>query len=70
MWDALADSVWGGLDAPRVVVVWPDAGAVAEAHGDHAIALDILRDLPTSLADARCTAGRRTGFSVYVASAS
>ncbi|MGK5543426.1 hypothetical protein ACSNOH_01600 [Streptomyces sp. URMC 127] len=27
-WDALSDSVWGGLHAletPRVVIVWPDA---------------------------------------------
>ncbi|MFC8290724.1 hypothetical protein ACFUJ0_06805 [Streptomyces sp. NPDC057242] len=72
VWDAPADSVWGdphGLDAPRVVVVRPDAGPVVEAHGDHVIALDVLRDLPTSPADARCTAGRRTELSVYVASA-
>ncbi|WP_432116277.1 barstar family protein [Streptomyces sp. S1] len=73
VWDALADSLWNGLhdlDAPRVVVVWPDAGSVAEAHGDYAIALDILRDLPTSLADPRYDRGRRTELSVYVASAS
>ncbi|MFJ6247741.1 MULTISPECIES: hypothetical protein [unclassified Streptomyces] len=42
---------------------------LAEAHGDHVIALDVLRDLPTSPADARCTAGRRTELSVYVAPA-
>lgn len=42
-----------------------EAGAEA-----HAIALDVLRDLPPTLADPRCTAGRRTELSVYVASAS
>ncbi|WP_435187758.1 barstar family protein [Streptomyces sp. bgisy126] len=71
VWDALADSLWNGLHglgAPRAVVVWPDAGPVAEAHGDYAIALDVLRDLPPTLADPRCTAGRRTELSVYVAS--
>ncbi|MFJ7126897.1 barstar family protein [Streptomyces sp. NPDC098101] len=73
VWDALADSLWNGLhdlDVPHAVVVWPDAGPVAEAHGDYAIALDILRDLPPTLADPRYTGGRHTELSVYVASAS
>ncbi|MFI9004153.1 barstar family protein [Streptomyces sp. NPDC053541] len=72
VWDALADSVWNGLQelgAPLVVVVWPDAGPVAGAVGDHGIALDILRELVTSLADDWFTVGRPNGVAVYVAEA-
>ncbi|MFJ4341320.1 hypothetical protein [Streptomyces sp. NPDC088915] len=73
MWDALDDSLRSGLhalDALHVVVLRPDTGRpVARADGDHAIALDVLRDLPVSLADPRYDAGRRTELSVYVASA-
>ncbi|XIE80901.1 barstar family protein [Streptomyces sp. SBR177] len=72
VWDALADSVWNGLQelgAPLVVVVWPDAGPVAGAEGDHGIALDILRELVASLADDRFTVGRPNGVAVYVAEA-
>ncbi|WP_406346810.1 barstar family protein [Streptomyces sp. NBC_00648] len=60
VWEALADSLWGGLhalNAPRVVIVWPDAHPVAGAQGDFEIALDILREMVTSLAEAHYTAG-------------
>ncbi|MCX2185294.1 barstar family protein [Streptomyces sp. SKN60] len=73
VWDALADSVWGGLHglkSPRAVVVWPDARPVAGAEaaaGDFRIALDILRDVATSLADLRHTGGRPTQVAVYLA---
>ncbi|MFI5525200.1 barstar family protein [Streptomyces platensis] len=73
VWDALSDSVWGGLHAletPRVVIVWPDARPVADAHGDFWIALDILRDLVATLAEARYNGGRPTQVSVCVAPAS
>ncbi|MFJ4867593.1 hypothetical protein [Streptomyces sp. NPDC088757] len=72
VWDALGDSLWSGLhdlDAPHAVLLRPDAGRPAEGvDGDHAIALDILRDLPKSLADPRYAGGRPTELSVYVAS--
>ncbi|AJC52623.1 barstar family protein [Streptomyces sp. 769] len=73
VWDALSDSLWGGLDelkSPRVVIVWPDARPVAGAEGDFWIALDILRNVAESLAEVRYTGGRPTQVSVYVASAS
>ncbi|MFE3558553.1 hypothetical protein ACFXKW_27395 [Streptomyces sp. NPDC059193] len=72
VWDALSDSVWGGLHAlnsPRAVIVWPDTRPVAGAEGDFAIALSILRDLIATLAEARYTGGRPTQVSVYVAPA-
>ncbi|NEE34204.1 barstar family protein, partial [Streptomyces sp. SID7982] len=72
VWDALADSVWGGLHelkSSRVVIVWPDARPVAGAEGDFRTALSILRDVAASLAEARGTSGRPTQVSVYVAPA-
>lgn len=72
VWDALSDSVWGGLHelkSPRVVIVWPDARPVAGAEGDFRIALEILRDVTESLAEVRYTSGRPTQVSVYIAPA-
>ncbi|WHM40956.1 barstar family protein [Streptomyces sp. BPTC-684] len=72
VWDALADSLWGGLHAlnsPRAVIVWPDAQPVAGAQGEYWIALDILRDMVTTLAEAPYTGGRPTQVSVYIAPA-
>ncbi|MFF3446750.1 hypothetical protein ACFYXJ_06360 [Streptomyces sp. NPDC002667] len=72
VWDALSDSVWGGIHAlqsPRVVIVWPDVRLGAGAHGDFQMALDILRDVVATLAEARYTGGRPTQLSVYVARA-
>ncbi|MFE1365628.1 barstar family protein [Streptomyces anulatus] len=72
VWDALSDSVWGGLHelkSPHVVIVWPDARPVAGAEGDFWIALSILRDVADSLAEARYTGGRPTQVSVYIAPA-
>ncbi|MYV74557.1 hypothetical protein GT352_11505 [Streptomyces sp. SID1046] len=72
VWDALSDSVWGGLHelkSPRVVIVWPDARPVAGAEGDFWIALEILRDVAESLAEVRYTSGRPTQVSVYIAPA-
>ncbi|MFD9488327.1 barstar family protein [Streptomyces sp. NPDC059991] len=72
VWEALADSLWDGphaLNAPRVVIVWPDAHPVAGAQGDFEIALDVLREMVTSLAEAQYTGGRPTRVSVYIAPA-
>lgn len=70
VWDALSDSVGGGLHelkSPRVVIVWPDARPVAGAEGDFWIALEILREVVATLAEDRYTGGRPTQVSVYVA---
>jgi len=60
-WDALADSLWAGLDGlpdDRIVVVWSDASSMeAHAPDDFAIAAEILRELPQSLSDTEVTAG-------------
>ncbi|MGW0859494.1 barstar family protein [Streptomyces sp. NPDC002690] len=70
VWEALSDSVRGGLHAlktPRVVIVRPDARPVAETEGDFRMALDVLRGLVADLAEARYTVGRTTQVSVHVA---
>ncbi|MFE5589199.1 hypothetical protein [Streptomyces sp. NPDC056549] len=72
VWDALSDSIWGGLHelkSPRVVIIWPDAQPVAGAEGDFWIALMILREVVAGLAEDRYTGGRPTQVSVYVAPA-
>ncbi|MEV8050594.1 barstar family protein [Streptomyces bacillaris] len=72
VWDALSDSVWGGLHelkSPRVVIVWPEARPVAGAEGDFRTALSVLRDVAASLAEARDTGGRPTQVAVYIAPA-
>ncbi|MFC9593832.1 hypothetical protein ACFTUC_29100 [Streptomyces sp. NPDC056944] len=72
VWDALSDSVWSGLHelkSPRVVIVWPDARPVAGAKGDFWIALEILREVVSALAEDWYTGGRPTQVSVYVAPA-
>lgn len=70
--EALADSLWVGLralNAPHVVIVWPDAHPVASAQGDFKIALAILREMVTSLAQAQYTGGQPTHVSLYIAPA-
>jgi hypothetical protein len=67
-WDALADSLWGGLDGlqdENIALVWPDAARM-EAHSpeSYAIATSILADLTTLLADVRVTAGPTKAFLV------
>lgn len=61
-WDALADSLWSGLDELQeqdIVIVWRDSRYMQmQAVEDFAIALDILHDLPGTLADVALTAGQ------------
>ena len=69
-WDALSDSLWGGLysvDEDRIVIVWPNSTALAEsAPKDYETALSVLKDLVTSLGDRETTQGRTRSISVIV----
>jgi hypothetical protein len=60
-WDALDDSLWGGLDSlkdDRIVIVWPDASHMrAYAPDEYAIATNVLAELPGLLSDSKVTAG-------------
>ncbi|WP_174970177.1 barstar family protein [Burkholderia lata] len=59
-WDALADSMWSGLDEleqEKIVIFWPNSDRMKAAEPEaFAIATDILTDLCTSLTDPNVTA--------------
>ena len=68
-WDALSDSLWGGIDAlesERVVIIWPDSAAMSAAPEDLEGALKVLADVAASLADPSATDGRPKEVSIYV----
>lgn len=69
-WDALDDSLWGGLDdlpSDRIAILWPDPLRFSERDPEgYEIALSILSDLPRSLADPEATAGDPTQLTVIV----
>ncbi|WP_083411748.1 barstar family protein [Janthinobacterium sp. 1_2014MBL_MicDiv] len=60
-WEALADSLWSGLDGledENIVIVWRDTKCMeTHASEDFSIAIDILNDLPGTLADPKLTVG-------------
>lgn len=58
-WDALSDSLWEGLHthpAKRIVIVWPGTGDIADsATAEFELALNVLADVASSLADPQAT---------------
>jgi Barstar (barnase inhibitor) len=60
-WDALSDSLWGGLynvDTSSIAIIWPGSSEMAKAQPeDFEIAKSALSDLTESLADAKATVG-------------
>lgn len=70
VWDALADSLFGGLDemdASVITVVWTGSDRFRRAApGDYAMALEVLRDVTSQLADPEATASRPTLVRVLV----
>ena len=60
-WDALTDSLRGGLlgvDAEWIVIVWPDPWMLADGDREAGrVAVEILSDLPVELADPEITGG-------------
>jgi hypothetical protein len=69
-WDALSDSLWGGidgLDASIVVITWAGASDLHQnAPEDFAIAMAVLRDLTSSLGKWEDTDGEPKQVCVYV----
>lgn len=69
-WDAFADSLWQGVvDLPnsRVVVVWPNARAMATNDlAEFGVALEVFEDVARLLLDTRATLGRVRELSVLV----
>lgn len=62
-WNALADSLWGGLDGladQRIVVVWTDAFLMKQRFPEeYSIAIQILSELPETFSSPEMTAARR-----------
>ena len=69
-WDALRDSLWGGLfvhPASRIAIVWPNARAMeASAQADFEIAIDVLADIAITLGEARFTNDKPKDVTVLV----
>jgi len=70
VWDALVDSLFGGIDGlevPQVVVAWPDADEMRRAHpADAHEAEGVLASVAKTLAEPRFTANRPTALRVYL----
>jgi hypothetical protein len=64
VWEALDDSLWGGLDSlpdTQVAILWPDALKLADADpATYEVALDILAGLTRSLRNPDYVAGGPT----------
>ena len=69
VWDAMADSLFGGFDglAPAITLVWKGSQRLrSEAPDDYYSAIAILRDLTVQLADPDTANGRATLLRVVV----
>jgi hypothetical protein len=69
-WDALEDSVWGGIDAfdeSVIVITWTGASDLRRnAPDDFAIAMGVFRQLTSSLGSPEYTCGKPKQVCVYV----
>ena len=60
-WDALSDSLWGGLDSletSRVLIVWLDCDRLEKSSEDFELALSVLRDITETLASPKLIQGK------------
>jgi hypothetical protein len=73
-WDALSDSLFGGLDeieAKKIAVIWPDAALMAARDPqEFATAISVLSDVATSLGDPEVTGGQVRKVAVVIPSPS
>jgi Barstar (barnase inhibitor) len=70
-WDALADSMWTGLDGlgdARILVVWPKSSVMHDRDPEgFKIACEVLQELCASLADPSATVGSTKDVLVVLA---
>ena len=70
VWDALSDSLWGGLDAleaDKVALLWPESGTMEKrSPSDYAIAREVMSSVTISLADTKATVGQPTLVTVVL----
>jgi barstar (barnase inhibitor) len=71
VWDALSDSLWEGIyevDAPTVLITWTGAADLQRASPEgYAIAMEVFRDLVSTLGNEKYTVGKPKQVCVYVA---
>jgi hypothetical protein len=71
IWDALSDSLWEGIyhvDASIVLITWTGAADLQRASPeDYAIAMDVFRQLVSTLGNEKYTVGSPKQVCVYVA---
>jgi hypothetical protein len=69
-WDALSDSIWGGIDgidAPVLLITWTGAADLRRtAPEEFAVAMSVLRNLSASLGKWEDTDGEPKQVCVYV----
>lgn len=69
-WDAMSDSLWEGLYGlpdQRIAILWPNARAMASAASpDFEMALNVLTDVATSLANPHATRGKPKELTVII----
>lgn len=69
-WDAMSDSLWEGLythEARRIAILWPNARVLADsAPSDFEMALNVLTDVASLLADPRATVDKPKEVTVLV----
>ena len=60
-WDALSDSIWGGLDeleADRIAIVWRETRQLMEGdRSAYEVAVEVLQGISDTIADPEFTAG-------------
>jgi hypothetical protein len=69
-WDALSDSLWSGIHEASdnsVAIFWTDSSDFKNVTpSDYSIALEILKDITSSLLDRNITNGRPKQVSIYI----
>lgn len=59
-WDALSDSIWGGLDGletHRILKIWSNSDQLKESPKDFEFALSVLRQVTKTIASEELIAG-------------
>jgi RNAse (barnase) inhibitor barstar len=71
VWDALSDSLYGGLsnvEAPRVALIWPNAASMrTKAPKDYQVAVSVLRQVAQQLKSPSTSPGYTKVLTIYIA---
>ncbi|MGH9883567.1 MAG: barstar family protein [Pyrinomonadaceae bacterium] len=68
-WDALSDSLWEGLwalSADRILIIWPHSDRMFDSPEDFEMAVNVVQDVVTTLADPDAANGRPNEVNVLI----